>query len=147
MLTLFYVFILPYPSCSFFFFLNDPATPEISPFPLHAALPIWWENFVDPAMESILSAVLVFMDVSPHASASRFKFLEPHREPSWSKPLSVELRVCVCFEDELAGCVKLPCDEELLLARFSSNFCLTHFFSPPFASSFFSASNSLSKAS
>src|SRR2546423_13691252 len=24
----------------FFFFLNDPATPEISPLPLHAALPI-----------------------------------------------------------------------------------------------------------
>src|SRR3989442_12152899 len=24
-----------------FFFLNDPATPEIYPFPLHAALPIW----------------------------------------------------------------------------------------------------------
>src|SRR3989449_11738625 len=25
---------------SFFFFFNDPATPEISPFPLHAPLPI-----------------------------------------------------------------------------------------------------------
>src|SRR5947209_19991541 len=96
-------------------------------------------------MESILSAVLVFVDVSPHASASRFKFLEPHCEPSWSKPLSVELGVCVCFEDELARCVKLPCDEELLLARFSSNFCLTHFFSPPFASFFFPASNSFSR--
>src|SRR2546430_15525527 len=24
-----------------FFFLNDPAPPEISPLPLHAALPIW----------------------------------------------------------------------------------------------------------
>src|SRR2546427_5006971 len=27
-------------TCSFFFFLNDPAPPEISPLPLHAALPI-----------------------------------------------------------------------------------------------------------
>src|SRR2546430_13070685 len=27
---------------SFFFFLNDPAPPEISPLPLHAALPISW---------------------------------------------------------------------------------------------------------
>src|SRR6266581_6062828 len=105
------------------------------------------ENFVDHAVESIFSAVLVFMDVSPHASASRFEFLESHCESSWSKPLRVELGVCVCFEDELAGCVKLSCDEELLLARFGSNFCLTHFFSPPFASFFFSASNSLSKTS
>src|SRR5437870_13610637 len=98
-------------------------------------------------MESILSAVLVFVDVSPHASASRFKFLAPHCEPSWSKPLSVELGVCVCFEDKLARCVKLPCDEELLLARFSSNFCLAHFFSPPFASFCFAASIRLATAS
>src|SRR2546430_12806620 len=28
------------PSC-FFFFLNDPPTPEISTLPLHAAFPIW----------------------------------------------------------------------------------------------------------
>src|SRR5439155_23559919 len=82
------------------------------------------ENFVDPAMESILSAVLVFVDVSPHASASRFEFLESHCESSWSKPLSVELGVGVCFEAELRRCVKLPCDEERLLARFGSNFCL-----------------------
>src|SRR6266581_5657395 len=102
---------------------------------------------MDHAMESILSAVLVFVDVSPHGSASRFECLESHCESSWSKPLSVELGVCVCFEDKLARCVKFPCDEELLLARFGSNFCLTHFFSPPFASFFFSASNSLSKAS
>src|SRR5256886_3331643 len=27
-------------SCLYFFFFNDPATPEISPLPLHAALPI-----------------------------------------------------------------------------------------------------------
>src|SRR2546422_9834532 len=98
-------------------------------------------------MESILSAVLVFVDVSPHASASRFKFLEPHCEPSWSKPLRVELGVCVCFEDELTRCVKLSRNEVLLFARFGSNFCLTHFFSPPFADFFFSASNSLSSAS
>src|SRR2546425_13380004 len=32
-------FCLP-SSRSFFFFFNDPATPEISPLPLHAALPI-----------------------------------------------------------------------------------------------------------
>src|SRR6266566_2017763 len=76
---------------------------------------------MDHAMESILSAVLVFVDVSPHASASRFEFLESHCESSWSKPLSVELGVCVCFEDKLARCVKFPCDEELLLARFRSN--------------------------
>src|SRR3989454_8670626 len=30
----------PAPS-AVFFFLNDPATPEISPLPLHDALPIW----------------------------------------------------------------------------------------------------------
>src|SRR3989454_4192807 len=106
-----------------------------------------WENFVDHAMESIFIAVLVFMDVSPHASASRFKFFESHCESSRSEPLSVELRVCVSFEDELARCVELSCNEELLLARFGSNFRLTHFFSPPFESFFFSASNSLSKAS
>src|SRR5437016_3078751 len=105
------------------------------------------ERLVDHAMESIFIAVLVFMDVSPHASASRFKFFESHCESSRSEPLSVELRVCVSFEDELARCVELSCNEELLLARFSSNFCLTHFFSPPFESFFFSASNSLSKAS
>src|SRR3989441_3805174 len=99
------------------------------------------------AVKSIFSPVLVFMDVSPHTSASRFEFLESHCESSWSKPLRVELGVSVCFEDELARGVKLPCDEELLLARFGSNFCLTHFFSPPFASFFFSTSNSLSKAS
>src|SRR5256885_17204769 len=29
-----------FPSCCFFFFFNDPATPEIYPLPLHAALPI-----------------------------------------------------------------------------------------------------------
>src|SRR2546425_4172479 len=87
-------------------------------------------------MESILSAVLVFVDVSPYASASRFEFLESHCESSWAQPLRVELGVCVCFEDKLARCVKLPCDEELLLARFGSNFCLIHFFSPPFANSF-----------
>src|ERR1017187_5982358 len=30
--------------CLFFFFFNDPATPEIYPFPLHAALPIWHDR-------------------------------------------------------------------------------------------------------
>src|SRR5205807_5617511 len=99
------------------------------------------------AVKSVFGAVLVFMEVSPHASASRFEFLESHCESSWPKPLRVELGVSVRFEDELPGGVKLPCDEELLLARFGSNFCLTHFFSPPFAGFFFSASNSLSKAS
>src|SRR2546430_15364247 len=34
------VFILLTPLVLFFFFLINPATPEISPFPLHAALPI-----------------------------------------------------------------------------------------------------------
>src|SRR5260370_1016666 len=34
-----FTFILPLPFF-FFFFFNDPAPPEISPFPLHAALPI-----------------------------------------------------------------------------------------------------------
>src|SRR2546427_12055061 len=79
------------------------------------------ENFVDHAMESILSAVLVFVDVSPHASASRFEFLESHCESSWSKPLSVDLGGCLCFEKKLARCVKLPCDGGLLLARFGNN--------------------------
>src|SRR5256884_9013247 len=32
-------------SSSFFFFLNDPAPPEISPLPLHAPLPIFFLRF------------------------------------------------------------------------------------------------------
>src|SRR3990172_6808285 len=32
----------PQPLIPLFFFLNDPATPEISPLPLHDALPISW---------------------------------------------------------------------------------------------------------
>src|SRR2546426_1056592 len=36
--TYFYSLSLHY---SLFFFLNDPASPEISPFPLHAPLPIY----------------------------------------------------------------------------------------------------------
>src|SRR5256886_14292174 len=35
-----YVFLKLSKRLVFFFFLNDPATPEISPFPLHAPLPI-----------------------------------------------------------------------------------------------------------
>src|SRR3989441_11408244 len=33
--------LTPSASSVLVFFLNDPATPEISPLPLHAALPIW----------------------------------------------------------------------------------------------------------
>src|SRR2546428_11507768 len=40
---LFFVMILPTPFF-FFFFFNDPAPTEISPFPLHAALPIGWRR-------------------------------------------------------------------------------------------------------
>src|SRR2546429_8827253 len=32
--------VIPLPLFYFFFFLNDPATPEIYPLPLHAAFPI-----------------------------------------------------------------------------------------------------------
>src|SRR5438445_13069564 len=81
-----------------------------------------WENFVDHAVESIFIAVLVFMDVSPHASASRFKFFESHCESSRSEPLSVELSVCVSFEDELARCVEVSCNEGFLLDWFGSSY-------------------------
>src|SRR5256885_2903503 len=36
-----FLLILPRSIRFFFFFLNNPAPPEISPFPLHAALPIY----------------------------------------------------------------------------------------------------------
>src|SRR5256885_14345481 len=32
---------IPKHTCTFFFFLNDPATPEIYPLPQHDAFPIW----------------------------------------------------------------------------------------------------------
>src|SRR2546430_5238791 len=38
----FFFTLLPYPHFDFFFFLNDPAPPEIYPLPLPAALPISW---------------------------------------------------------------------------------------------------------
>src|SRR5256885_13548978 len=38
-------FFQPPLSTSVFFFLNDPATPEFSPLPLHAALPILSSQF------------------------------------------------------------------------------------------------------
>src|SRR5438552_19037143 len=85
-----------------------------------------WENFVDHAVESVFIAVLVFMDVSPHDSASRFKFFESPRESSRSEQLSVELRVWVSFDDEPASCVALSSYDELLLARPPSNHCHPH---------------------
>src|SRR2546423_13364502 len=39
--------MLELPLFSFFFFLNDPPTPEISPLPLHDALPIWIAGAAD----------------------------------------------------------------------------------------------------
>src|SRR2546430_14973617 len=43
---------------SFFFFFNDPATPDIYPFPLHAALPIWVPRAFGVVSESIQSFAL-----------------------------------------------------------------------------------------
>src|SRR3989338_2052120 len=40
-------------SYSLFFFLNDPPPPEISPLPLHDALPIWqnWNRLCHPGLD------------------------------------------------------------------------------------------------
>src|SRR5207249_6263979 len=92
--------------------------------------PLRCENFVVHAVKPEFIPVFVLVGISPHPTASRFEFLKIHHISSWSKPLRVELRVRECLEDELSGCVKLPCNEELLSAGFCRNFCLIHIRSP-----------------
>src|SRR5256885_3885587 len=44
-----FLFIITLPTPDFlFFFFNDPATTEIYPLPLHAALPIWDPRKIEP---------------------------------------------------------------------------------------------------
>src|SRR3989440_11275087 len=53
-LCVFFIFhMLPSLRAFFFFFFNDPATPEIYPLPLHAPLPI--SSGRPPASESLLA--------------------------------------------------------------------------------------------
>src|SRR5260221_11323018 len=56
----------------FFFFLNDTATPEIYPLPLHAPLPIWFK-FSTSACGAILKA---FSRIA--LKTSRYKRSEEH---------------------------------------------------------------------
>src|SRR2546426_9893926 len=49
---LFFCYISPLTSSCFFFFFNDPATPEISPLPHHAALPIFLVLRPGPAVNA-----------------------------------------------------------------------------------------------
>src|SRR3989449_953835 len=53
------IFLLPRsPHPSFFFFFNDPATPEIYPLPLHAALPIFFFLPPHPAARDRATAII-----------------------------------------------------------------------------------------
>src|SRR2546422_161952 len=53
--SIFFVFSYCFREILFFFFFNDPATTEIYPLSLHAALPIWFRHITDlAAMDHIL---------------------------------------------------------------------------------------------
>ncbi len=75
---------------------------------------------MDP-MEGISVAASILVNESPGPTVFRFKCLKSHRESSRTKPLDQKLLICECFKNEFSGRVKLPCDEDLLLARFCHN--------------------------
>src|SRR2546422_2773560 len=50
-----------------------------------------FRSFVVHTTKRELIAALIFVDVAPPATAPGLKRLERHGEPSWSKPLDVEL--------------------------------------------------------
>src|SRR5258705_8558525 len=53
----------------FFFFFNDPAPTEISPFPLHAALPIPARLELEWAKQRCLSLCLLLLNIDSHPDA------------------------------------------------------------------------------
>src|SRR5256885_14572377 len=86
------------PTSHFFFFLNDPAPPEIYPLPLHAALPIY-EDPPDPAGMALAhrhAAAVPGIEITDHADPPRIG--RPHREgdaldPVMHQRMGAELQI------------------------------------------------------
>src|SRR6266478_1562576 len=75
------------------------------------------------ATKGELVAALILADISPSATVPRLKRLECHGEPSWSKPLDVQLWIGECLKHKLARRVEFARDEHFLLPWFCRNGC------------------------
>src|SRR5205814_4510154 len=84
---------------------------------------LWREHFVVDATKGELIAARIFLDVAPPATAPGLKGLERHSEPSWPKPLNVELWIGESSKHQLARCVEFTRDQHFLLAWFCRNSC------------------------
>src|SRR6266511_2520271 len=88
------------------------------------------------AVETEFIAIFVLLDKAPLAAADGLERFKSHGQVTWTNPTGIEVRVRVGLEDQLAGCVKLTGNEELLFARFGSNHSfvlfLRHVISPFF---------------
>src|SRR5215216_2942725 len=76
------------------------------------------------AVELIRSAVLIFLDKAPASAADRLKGFEGHGELAWSEPTSVDVRICMCLENQFARRIEFPCDEEFLFSWLNCDCCL-----------------------
>src|SRR6266404_466633 len=81
------------------------------------------EHFMVHATKGELVATLILADVAPSATAPGLKRLECHGEPSWSKPLDVQLWIGEGLKHQLARRVEFARDEHFLLPWFCRNGC------------------------
>src|SRR2546425_12793646 len=65
-----------------FFFFNDPATTEISPLPLHDALPIWIERVAQPRDLQDPAEAVAEASVDPGAVTDAVLERRPERAPA-----------------------------------------------------------------
>src|SRR5256885_15421387 len=88
------LFHLPHTTFIFFFFLNDPATPEFYTLPLHDALPIWQTRAMsarDSASSSFVIPVNAGIQFADH---NKSKSAHPAASPPAAWPHGRETAGC-----------------------------------------------------
>src|SRR5206468_4661651 len=65
---------------------------------------------VEDAVEAVLGAVLLDVDVPPRSTLDGIPAVDPHLEPAGTQPLSQQLRIDVRAIDEITRRVELAAD-------------------------------------
>src|SRR5256885_1700679 len=98
----FLLYIFPLPSASFFFFLNDPAPPEIYPLPPPDALPILYERRENPAHSRNVPPAMkparrpIRSTISPNAGVAKIAARNTY---AFIEPASCSDSPCACWKD------------------------------------------------